>query len=326
MLIPPKYTLTKKMVASLQTIEANREVINSVSIPIEIEENIRRTSTLRSSLFSARVEGNTLTLDELGDHPSNNQKKSEIWNILKALGWLKKRERKDMTIGDLLELHKITMKNIHPDAGRLRSEFSATFNSAGIAIYMHPPHEIMPRLKRLIKFSNSDKESLLPIKACLVHYTFEKIHPFLDGNGRIGRLLLQKTLMHGGYGMKGLMALEEFIDEHRSEYYRALEEPDKDSTDYLLFMLEAIAIKSTEAKELVLQKNELTVEDYLLPRRGEILKIIKDHKLINFDSIKRRFDKVNERTLRYDLKSLQDQGLVRKRGSTKGVYYEPITN
>ena len=326
MLIPPLYRLTKELVSHLQTIEANREVIDSLNIPVEIEENIRRVSTLKSSLFSARVEGNPLTMEEVGSGPSSNQKKAEVWNILKALGWLRRRERKDMTMSDLLELHKITMKNIHPDAGKLRSEFSATFNSAGIAIYMHPPpRQIKTKLDRLIKFENSDKESLTPIKACLVHYIFEKIHPFLDGNGRIGRLLLQKTLMQGGYGMKGLIAFEEYVDEHRSEYYRALEEPDKDLTDYLLFMLEAISIKSTEAKELVLNKNEATLEDYLLPRRAEILRIIKDHKLVNFDSVRRRFSKVNERTLRHDLKKLQDGGLIRKRGTTKGVFYEPIT-
>lgn len=64
------------------------------------------------------------------------------------------------------------------------------------------------------------------------------------------------------------------------------------------------------------------IEDTLLPRRLEILNIIKDHKLIQFEAIKRRFWGVNERTLRYDLKKLIDLGLVNKRGVTKGVFYE----
>lgn len=68
------------------------------------------------------------------------------------------------------------------------------------------------------------------------------------------------------------------------------------------------------------------IEDYLLPRRGEILNIIRDHKILNFDQIRRRFMGVNERTLRYDLKKLQDSGLIRKRGITKGVYYEIFLN
>ena len=64
------------------------------------------------------------------------------------------------------------------------------------------------------------------------------------------------------------------------------------------------------------------IEDTLLPRRLEILNIIKDHKLIQFEAIKRRFWGVNERTLRYDLKKLAEAGLINKRGVTKGVFYE----
>ena len=65
-------------------------------------------------------------------------------------------------------------------------------------------------------------------------------------------------------------------------------------------------------------------EDRLLPRRLEIFNIICDHRMVNFDTIRRRFLMVNERTLRYDLKKLVDLGLIRKRGVTKGVYYEAI--
>ncbi len=66
----------------------------------------------------------------------------------------------------------------------------------------------------------------------------------------------------------------------------------------------------------------MTDETSLLPRRAEIFYLIRDHKLVNFDFIKRRFMRVNERTLRYDLKKLQDTGFIRKRGVTNGVHYE----
>ena len=64
------------------------------------------------------------------------------------------------------------------------------------------------------------------------------------------------------------------------------------------------------------------IEDTLLPRRLEILNIIKDHKLIQFNDIKRRFWGINDRTLRYDLKKLTETGLIIKRGVTKGVFYQ----
>lgn len=337
MLIPPKYNLTPKISQFLQSIEAAKEVINSANIPPELELNIRRQSSLRSSLFSARIEGNTLTLNELPKVSSKDQKKAEVFNILKALNWVQSRKYKqslkrslrsrykDITLVDILNLHKTTMQGLVEtmELGKTRTSIEAIFNKSGIAIYLPPrPSQVIPLMQKLIIFSNSSKETFVPVRACLAHYTFEKIHPFVDGNGRVGRLLLQMVLLKGGYGMKGLAAIEEFLDLHRADYYHALEDSEKDVTDYLEFMLEAIAASCEEAKQQILAKNKIDLEDLLLPRRVEILNIIKDHKIINFNSIKRRFLSVNERTLRYDLKYLMNQGLIKKRGTTKGVWYQ----
>lgn len=323
MLIPSKYFLTPKISQLLSSIEASNEVINSISIPPEIEINIRRQSILKSSLYSARIEGNPLTLNDITMHPSKDQKKREVFNILKAFQFAQKRGARDITQSMILELYKKVMEGLSEAKGVLRTEQSAIFNTAGIAIYMPPPPRQIPNLiEKLISFTNSQKELFVPIRASLTHYTFEKIHPFLDGNGRIGRLLLQAVLEKGGYGMKGLLTIEEYLDNNRSEYYRALEETERDVTGYVEFLLEAISQTASAAKELVLQKQKVSPEDYLLPRRAEILNVIKDHRIVNFDMIRRRFLAVNERTLRYDLKRLVDAGFIRKRGTTKGVYYE----
>lgn len=325
MLIPPVYNLNPEIVKLLQEIEAAKEVIESVNIPPEVENNIRRKSTLRSSLFSARIEGNELTLDEMLRTPSSNQKKIEVNNVLKAKNWLSKRSHRDLKLSDILTLHELAMKGLNPDAGHFRNHNEAIFNSAGIAIYMPPPPKQMQKyLERMVKYANSNKEKIGPIKAVLVHYIFEKIHPFEDGSGRVGRLVMEKILMQEGYGMKGLLGFEEYIDANREAYYGALEEPEKEVTDYVIFMLTAVAHTAKEAKDMVLNKQELEIEDYLLPRRAEIYTLLREHTLMNFDQIARRFPKVNQRTLRHDLKRLQDDGLIRKRGATRGVYYEPV--
>lgn len=300
-------------------------MIKSIDIPVEIETNIRRRSILKSSLFSARIEGNTLTLDELPKVSSQSQKTKEVFNILKVLNWVYERRSKDITTRDILRIHQMVMTSLtdRHDLGKFRSDIGAIFNTAGIAIYLPPrPSQIPSLINKLVSLTNGKKEQFVPIKACLSHYIFEKIHPFLDGNGRVGRLLLQAVLAKDSYGMKGLLSLEEYLDSHRSEYYQALELSEKDVTEYLEFMLEAIAEAAKQAKELILEKREAQVEEYLLPRRAEILNIIRDHHTINFDILRRRFLAVNERTLRYDLKWLVDRGLIRKRGTTKGVYYE----
>jgi Fic family protein len=325
MLIPPQYIFTHEISSLLQRIEAVKSVLDTITIPPEVETNIRRQSILKSSLFSARIEGNPLTLAEVTGKPSKDQRKNEVFNILKAMQMVHQREKRDLTTSFLLDLHQKVMTGLADKKykGSFRTEQNAIFNAAGIAIYLPPPpRQIKPAMERLMKFINSDKERFIPIRACLTHYSFEKIHPFLDGNGRIGRLILQAVLQKSGYGMKGLLSVEEYLDNHRPSYYRALEAGERDVTDFLIFMLEAIAITAEQVKEQVLAKEKAEPEDYLLPRRAEILNIIKDHGLVNFDILRRRFMAVNERTLRYDLKQLQNAGLIRKLGTTKGVYYE----
>lgn len=325
MLIPPKYILTPKVSQLLQSIEGSLEVINSINTPKELEINIRRNSTLKSSLFSARIEGNSLTLEDLPKSSSKDQKRQEVFNILKALNWIHQRSARDLSLKDILNLHKMVMEGLveKSNLGMFRTNIEAIFNQAGIAIYLPPrPTQILPLTQHLIKFINSNKETFVPVRACLAHYSFEKIHPFLDGNGRVGRLLLQLVLAKSGYSMKGLLPIEEYLDQHRSQYYQVLNEPEKDVTDYLEFMLESISETAASAKKEVLTKQDVNIEDLLLPRRAEILNIVKDHQLVSFNTIQRRFMAVNSRTLRYDLKKLQDQGLIKKRGTTKGVYYE----
>lgn len=326
MITPPKYTLTSKISESLSQIESAKDVINAVPIPPEIELNIRRKSTLKSSLFSARIEGNNLTLEDVIRLPSKDQRQIEINNILKVVNLISERPAKDISLKDLLGFHSTIMKGIieHENLGKFRTETSAIFNTAGIAIYLPPPpRQINSLMNKLIIYINSSKENFIPIRAVIAHFIFEKIHPFLDGNGRVGRALLQAVLAKGGYGMKGLLAVEEKLDKQRTNYYKGFENPDRDITDYIEFMLDCIAEAARDAKNQILEKKEVEAEDYLLPRRSEIYQIIKDQKLVSFDQIRRRFLKINERTLRYDLKKLQDANLIRKRGETKGVFYEP---
>ncbi len=325
MLIPPKYFLTPKISRLLSEIEASRQVIDSIQIPIEIEQNIRRKSTLNSSLFSARIEGNPLTHEELIRLPSSDLKKVEVNNILRAINWIAERSARDITIKDILTLHEYSMKSIEfEELGKFRKSHEGIFSSGGNVIYHAPPPTLIPKLiERLLKYINSDKEQFVPIKAVVSHFIFEKIHPFTDGSGRVGRLLLLMVLSKGGFKFKGILTFEERVDKKRETYYKMLEEPERDITTYLEFMLEILSESAELTKKLVLSKTSIESHEFLLPRRAEILAIIKDHKLVNIDFIRRRFLKINQRTLRYDIKKLIDGGFIQKLGTTRGAYYKP---
>ncbi len=326
MLIPPKYSLTEKISEHLANIEACRQVIDAIDIPPEIELNIRRKSTLKSSLYSANIEGNPLIYDELAILSPKDKKKFEVYNLLKAINIIHEKDPTKISKSLVLKLHGIAMKGLLPEIylGKIRTNMEAIFNSAGGVVYMPPPpSHVESLLEQLADYSNGTTERFAPIKAVVAHYIFEKIHPFLDGSGRVGRLLIRQLLKNDGYDMKGILPLEEYLENHRTTYYQMLEEPESNVTDYVEFMLEAVAVSAEKAKGLVLNQRKVEPEDLLLPRRAEIVRIIKEHGLVNFDSIRRRFLAVNERTLRYDLKRLKDAGLIYKVGTTKGVFYKP---
>lgn len=180
-------------------------------------------------------------------------------------------------------------------------------------------------MNELLTFVNGQSEKFVLINAIQSHFIFEKIHPFVDGSGRIGRLLQMAILCKENYGMKGLVVVEEEIDNNKQSYYTALEESTSlDATPFVELMLEFLKDATGKAKDIVLnQKNNPSRFDLLPPRRREIAQIITDQRMVSFDFIHRRFLKVSPRQLAYDLDALIKAGFVSKIGKTRGALYSP---
>ncbi len=293
------------------------------------EKYTRQKMLLKSALFSARIEGNPKTLEELereGFVDSQEKHHLEITNLYQVLEYiLKINWQKPLTLDDIRQIHQRVMQNLTAEAGFLRAEPSAIYNSAGVAVYVCPlPNEIKDLLVQLLTYCNNNFETIIPIKTALIHVAFEKIHPFLDGNGRVGRLLIHLALKKDGYDLRGLVPIEEYLDQHRQTYYDLLLENKQDRTEFVEFFLDAMieGLQTAVALKTEQKTKKLSSEDDLPLRRFEILQIIKDHKIASFDFLKRRFLKIPERTLRYDLKQLVDKGFIKKRGITRGSVYE----
>lgn len=330
MLIPPKYSINSKIISLLQEIENFK---TKLTISSENQLNIskrRQKSILKSSLYSARIEGNKLNQNEIRSEILDNPKeieKIELANIYQTIEYILSRNwEKRISIKDIKQIHNKILQNISSNAGSFRLEQSAIFNQAGVAIYVcPPPQKIKPLLTDLLNYIHSNDEPTALIKAAVSHFSFEKIHPFLDGNGRVGRSLIHLILKKYNYDLGGMVAFEQYIDENKDVYYDHLSRSQKDITLFIEFILQAISdglkrqINSSIETEI-----KLSIEDKLSLRRLEILNIIRDHNHVSFDFIKRRFMSISERTLRYDIKKLQDAGLIKKRGATRGAIYEPI--
>lgn len=323
MKIPPNYSISPEIIELITKIEANRINFLEFKIPEQIKENIQRISLLKSSLYSARIEGNPLEMRDINFEKDDQKDKKEVFNILDGSRFIETRVKKNKVTKEIiLSLHKLALKEIDDSAGYFRTEQNAIFNQAGVAVYVPPAPISIPKLiDELLIFVNSDKERFPLITAFIAHLIFEKIHPFIDGNGRVGRLLISLILKTKGWDFTFTIPFEEYLDEFKSDYYYHLDQGLIKTDDYLVFMLTAFLKEIEKVKKQIEVDSSTKNKIFLPPRQEEIYNIIKEHSIVSFNMIKRRFLKVPERTLRYDLKKLFDKKIIEKTGGTKGSYY-----
>jgi Fic family protein len=306
----------------LRQLDALRLAFELIQPSAIAEENIRRESLLKSALYSAKIEGNRLSYEAVVNNLNDKtREKLEVSNLLRGHNFVySNRAPKKPSLILIKKLHQLTMNKLMASTGSFRKESGAIFNQAGIAVYLAPPpQEIIDRLKKLLK-KTTLSNTPTPLKAVRFHFEFEKIHPFVDSNGRVGRLLTAYIMKQGGYGFKGLVSIEEAINSQKQEYYQGIGET-KNYLPLTEFLLE-LYVKQGKKILTRLSQPETASEPTLPLRRQEIFNVIKDHPYCSFDFIKRRFINVNPKTLHYDLKKLLDQKLVVKVGVTRGVTYK----
>lgn len=327
MIIPFRYRLSKDIVSLLNQLEKLKTILDLLPVNKKLDLYHRKKSILKSALYSARIEGNPLTVDDLFRRSGRINHKLELTNLSRAMEFIFRSSwKKHLVSKDLKHLHSILFSGLSGNAGSFRQDPSAIFNSTGIAVYVCPgPAEITSMMGRLLSFINSKRESFPAVKAALVHLAFEKIHPFLDGNGRVGRLLIHLILKKFNFDLRGLAVFEEYFDQNRQEYYDLLAKNGKDATGFVEFCLKGFVYSLKQAVKDRSIRAAVKKEDLLPPRRQEILRTIRDHRSASLDFLQRRFINVSGRLLRYDLKKLAGGGFIRKLGITRGVVYEAIS-
>lgn len=320
MLLNHTYQNTPRLQELLIDTAANKKALSLLPQNPEQIASLRHLSLLHSGLYSARIEGNPLTPASY-TQTTDQLAKLEVSNLTQALSYLFSHPS-SLSLSLIRELHKKALSNLQSDAGQFRSEMSAIYNQAGVAIYLTPPpEEIIPTLTRMVTAYLSSPQPL--ISAFIFHFQFEKLHPFVDGNGRVGRLILAHALFTHSYSLDGTVTLDEQIEARRAEYYDALTTGKKDLTPYLEFMLECLLAAQNQALQALVTPS-LTSLPALSPRRAELLATITDHSPCSFDFLHRRFFSVKPSTLHYDLQQLVKAGHIRKLGATRGALYNLI--
>lgn len=137
----------------------------------------------------------------------------------------------------------------------------------------------------------------------------------------MGRLIFTQQLRNLDLDFGGLLILEEAINNTRDDYYYHLQGENKNVTGFVEYFLTLISNSANSVLKKITESPQQSPSLGLLPRRKELLNIIKDHRVVSFDFLHRRFAGIPPSTLRYDLLALQKIKLVQKLGNTRGALY-----
>lgn len=219
----------------------------------------------KEALLTSQIEGTQATLTDLFDEEaglavSNTDDVEEVTNYLRAFrlvqGHLRDPNGLPISVRLLCDAHRLLLDGVR-GTGKQPGELRRSQNWIGgtrpgnAAFVPPPPEHVAILLADMERFIHEVVPTLPPlVKIALVHAQFETIHPFLDGNGRIGRLLIAALLEHWRLLPEPLLYLSGYLKQHQAEYYRRLSaiRTDGDWEGWLSFFLEGVASAATEAE------------------------------------------------------------------------------
>lgn len=226
----------------------------------------------REAVFSSRIEGTQASLSDLflyetvGKEPRAFLRLREVKNYINTTEMCLNKLKKGNTLSlELIKkahktlLYRVRGSDRRPGEFRRIQNFIVPIptNNIDEAIFVPPPpEEVLPLLNELEQFIKNPPRDIPPLVQCaLIHYQFETIHPFLDGNGRIGRLLITLFLCERELMTQPLLYLSAFFDKYKADYYDRLTavREKSDWTGWLKFFLTAVSVQSKETMDNVQQ-------------------------------------------------------------------------
>lgn len=313
----PPYQITGKILKLVASISEKIGEVNSVHLNKPPTE-LRKTNRIKTIHSSLEIEGNTLTIEQVTAIFENKRvagpKKDilEVKNAIAVYDYLDKLN--PYTFDSFCEAHGILMNGLIESAGRIRSKSVGIVKGSEVA-HIAPPVEMLnPLMNDLFDYLKNDDDLVL-IKSCVFHYEMEFIHPFTDGNGRMGRLW-QTLILKDSYPVFEYLPIETLIKERQEKYYESLGMSDNEgeSTIFIEFMLEIIQ-KSLEDL-LNIQNVSLTNFD-----RINLFKSIVKTDYFSRKEYLKNFREISSATASRDLKFAAENGLIEKIGDKNTARY-----
>ncbi|WP_336665430.1 Fic family protein [Elizabethkingia meningoseptica] len=314
----PPYTITDKILTLVVSISEKIGEINASHL-YKPATKLRKKNRIKTIQSSLEIEGNTLTEEQITALLENKRVIAPQKDILEVQNAIKVYEQLNQfnpyQLKDLIKAHAVLMNGLIDNAGKLRTSNVGIIKGSKVEHLAPNGTMVNGLMKDLFNYLKKDNELIL-IKSCVFHYEFELIHPFLDGNGRMGRLWQTLILMQK-YPVFEYLPVESLIKQQQSEYYNKLSESDKkgNSTPFIEFMLGIIS----QSLDTLLQSQSITLHT------EDRIRLFKDKIGKNTFSRKdymQSFKNISAPTASRDLKWAVDQNLLSKSGTLRLTEYQ----
>ena len=334
MYIPP-FTVTAKMMSLISEISERVGIITMLLGENAPSHQLRKINQIKTIHSSLAIEQNSLSLKQVTDIIDGKKvlgAPDEIQEVKNALEAYRLMPQLDaFKEKDLLKAHGLMMKDLVRNAGHYRNEGVGVFNG-GQVVHMAPPASRVPRLMGDL-FNWVKTTDIHPLLySCIFHYEFEFIHPFIDGNGRMGRFW-QTMLLSRRKGIFAWLPVETIVKEHQQDYYDAIAKSDAagESTIFGEFMrgclLDAMLNYKPEEdddSEGVHDKLHDKLHDKfpeLSEKTIDVLDAIKKYPGHNANEIGEQIG-LSERQVKTYITKLKQLGLIVRVGSNKTGYWK----
>ena len=306
------------------------ELVGSIATYEAMNPNpiLRRESRIKTIHSSLAIEQNTLSLEQVTDIINGKrilgppQDIHEVKNAYEAYERISTLD--PYNVKNLLTAHKIMMNGLVKEAGVFRSGNVGVYAGTEL-IHAGTPAKYVPDLmQQLFTWLKESKYHPL-VKSCIFHYEFEFIHPFQDGNGRMGRLWQSLILQKWKYIFTWL-PVETLVYENQEEYYKVLQSADNkgDSTEFVEFMLGMIRDALSEISTTQNENDVVTnVVINVVTNEDKVLSMLKQDGKMSATMLANSIG-ITQRQAQRILSKLKDKGKILRHGANKNGYWEVI--
>ncbi|MBI2622283.1 Fic family protein [Candidatus Microgenomates bacterium] len=317
----PKFIITNEILTNIGIIEAAREVIDNAALVPAYEKKFRDEALIRTVHHGTHIEGNKLNLlqaERILAGQNVVARDRDIWEVINYRRVMEFISKLKVDSGELKidegmikEVHKLTVNKILPveTVGKYRKTQVVVKNNRTGKITFRPPPalEVSYQIEDFLVWLNNTKtEPVHPVlKSGVVHYEIARIHPFIDGNGRVARALSTLILFIDGYDIRRFFSLEEYFDITKGlaiELSKIKEKVQKLSVD--------VKIKEKLGGQIALSERQIKIIEYI-QRVG----------FLQNQAFESLFTMVSEDTILRELKDLLKKKIIKKKGRTKGAKY-----